>query len=117
MLLATVTAGKIAIGRTGPGLTTVGSGGLGVFPSGHAATATVCLGLAVLLLPGLSTRARRAAIAAVAGVCALVGAALVWFDYHWCTDVVAGWALAALIIQAAAGLSRRPLPRWGRGRG
>src|SRR5215472_16148858 len=39
LLLTTVTAGKVLIGRTGPGLTTLGSGGLGVFPSGHTTTA------------------------------------------------------------------------------
>ena len=134
VLLVTVTAAKIAIGRTGPGLTTLGSGGLGVFPSGHTTTATVCLGLAVLLLipsapaPSSHTahpsRPARAAVAAVAVICVLVGAALVWCDYHWFTDVLAGWALAVLIIQAALLLSRLPwrpppwsMPRWGRGRG
>jgi len=131
LLLVTVTAAKIAIGRTGPGLTTLGSGGLGVFPSGHTTTATVCLGLAVLLLlfpsrptPPIRptpisrpTRAGSAAVAAVAVVCLLVGAALVWCDYHWFTDVVAGWALAVLIIQAALLVNRQGSPRWGRGRG
>jgi undecaprenyl-diphosphatase len=118
LLLATVTAGKKLIDRTGPGLTTLGAGGLGVFPSGHTTTATVCLGLSVaLLMPSLPARARQAAVAAVAVVCLLVGAALVWCDYHWFTDVVAGWALAGLIIQAAVLLSRRPLPWWARGRG
>ena len=117
LLLVTVTAAKIAIGRPGPGLTTLGSGGLGVFPSGHTTTATVCLGLAVLLLiPS------RAAVAAVAVACLLVGVALVWCDYHWFTDVVAGWALAVLIIQAALPLltpqpPRWSISRWGRGRG
>ena len=38
LLLVTVTAAKIAIGRPGPGLTTLGSFGLGVFPSGHTTT-------------------------------------------------------------------------------
>ena len=129
LLLVTVTAAKIAVGRTGPGLTTLGSGGLGVFPSGHTTTATVCLGLAVLLSfparptpPARPARARRAAVAAVAVVCLLVGAALVWCDYHWFTDVVAGWALAVLIIQVALLLNRQGSPpwsitRWGRGRG
>jgi membrane-associated phospholipid phosphatase len=118
LLLVTVTAAKIAIGRTGPGLTTLGSGGLGVFPSGHTTTVTVCLGLAVLLaFPSPPARAGRAAVAAVAAVCLLVGVALVWCDYHWFTDVVAGWALAVLIIQAALWLSRCSLPWTGGGRG
>jgi membrane-associated phospholipid phosphatase len=125
LLLVAVTAAKIAVGRTGPGLTTLGSGGLGVFPSGHTTTATVCLGLAVLLSfrsrQARRARAERAAVAAVAVVCLLVGAALVWCDYHWFTDVVAGWALAVLIIQAALLPTRPARPwsttRWGRGRG
>ena len=38
----------------------------------------------------------------------LVGAALVWCDYHWASDVLAGWALSALIVWLAL---RVPLPR------
>jgi len=112
LLLATVTPAKILIGRTGPGLTTLGSGGLGVFPSGHTTTASVCLGVAVmLLLPDLPARIRGVVVAAVAAVCFLVGVALVWCDYHWFTDVVAGWDLAGLIIPASLRLSQRPLPQ------
>jgi membrane-associated phospholipid phosphatase len=117
LLLVTVTAGKILIGRTGPGLVSLGAGGLGVFPSGHTTTAAVCFGAAVaLLLPDLRARARRAAVAAAAGVCLLVGVALVWCDYHWFTDVVAGWALAGLVVPGAVRLSRCSLPRRARGR-
>jgi membrane-associated phospholipid phosphatase len=123
LLPATVIPAKILIGRTGPGLATVGSGGLGVFPSGHATTAAVCWGVAVMLLrPDLPGRIGRAAVAAVAAVCLLVGVALVWCDYHWFTDVVAGWALAGLIAAAAGRVAQGPLPQcWlpprGRGRG
>jgi membrane-associated phospholipid phosphatase len=82
----------------------------------------VCLGLAVLLLPYRRAGAGRAAVAAVAVACLLVGVALVWCDYHWFTDVVAGWALAVLIIQAALLLNRQGSRPWsmtprGRGRG
>ncbi len=123
LVVATVTPAKILIGRTGPGLTTLGSGGLGVFPSGHTTTASVALGVALLLLlPDLPARIRPAAVVAVAGLCFLVGAALVWCDYHWFTDVVAGWALAGLIVQASLRLSECSRARWsqtpwGRGRG
>jgi undecaprenyl-diphosphatase len=128
LLLATVTPAKILIGRTGPGLTTIGSGGLGVFPSGHTATSAVCLGVAlILLLPDLPARFRRAAVAGVAGLCFLVGVALVWCDYHWFSDVLGGWALAGLIAIAVMRLARGSLPPrlmpprlrapWGRGRG
>ena len=117
LLLGTVIPAKILIGRAGPGYTTVSPGGLGVFPSGHTATSSVCLGVGVaVLLPLLSAQAGRVAVAVVAAVCLLVGVALVWCDYHWFTDVVAGWALAGLIIQGSLLVSRWPLPPWARGR-
>jgi membrane-associated phospholipid phosphatase len=115
LLLGTVIPAKILIGRPGPGLPPVAHGAMGVFPSGHASTSTVCLGLAALLAAtGLPALARRAVLVAAAALCFLVGAALIWCDYHWFTDVVAGWALSALIIMAAlrltslSGNSRRP---------
>ncbi len=119
LLLATVTPAKILIRRPGPGLATLGRGSLGIFPSGHTTTATVCLGMAAaLLLPDLPATAGRAVMAAVTALCVLVGLALVWCDYHWFSDVVAGWALAALIVQASVKLVRRSRPpRWERGRG
>jgi membrane-associated phospholipid phosphatase len=126
LLLATVIPAKILIARAGPGLPPVTPGAMGVFPSGHTATSSVCLGLGVLLLaPGLANRARRAAVAAMAALCFLVGAALIWCDYHWFTDVVAGWALAALIVMAALRITglggnspsqRSAVPRWASGR-
>jgi membrane-associated phospholipid phosphatase len=110
LLVGTVIPAKILIGRAGPGLPPVAHGALGVFPSGHTATSSVCLGLAaVLLARGMPGWDRRAVLTIMATVCFLVGAALIWGDYHWFTDVVAGWALAALIIMAAlraTGLSR-----------
>ena len=112
LLLGTVIPAKILIGRAGPGLPPVAHGSLGVFPSGHSATSSVCLGLAaVLLARGLPGWARRAMLTITVMVCFLVGLALIWGDYHWFTDVVAGWALAALIVMAAlrvTGLSGNP---------
>jgi undecaprenyl-diphosphatase len=102
LLAATVIPGKILIGRPGPGYTTLPGGDWGNFPSGHASTACVCYGLAVLLLTAgrLAPGLRRAAMAVTAAVCFLVGCALVWCDYHWFTDVAAGWALGTLIVWA-----------------
>jgi membrane-associated phospholipid phosphatase len=112
LLLGTVIPAKILIGRAGPGLPPVAHGSLGVFPSGHSATSSVCLGLAaVLLARGLPGWARRAVLTITATVCLLVGVALIWGDYHWFTDVLGGWALAVLIVMAAlrvTGLSRNP---------
>jgi membrane-associated phospholipid phosphatase len=108
LLLVTVIPAKILIGRSGPGQPAVAPGHLGVFPSGHTTTAGVCFALAVLLVaPDLSLRARRAAVTGMAVLCFLVGLALVWCDFHWFTDVVAGWALAALIVMGALRLARR----------
>jgi membrane-associated phospholipid phosphatase len=102
LLLAIVIPAKILIARAGPGLRPVAPGAMGVFPSGHSSTSSVCLALGVLLLaPDLRGGVRRAAVAATAALCCLVGAALIWCDYHWFTDVVAGWALSALIVMAA----------------
>ena len=106
LLLVTVIPAKILIARSGPGQPAVAPGHMGVFPSGHTTTAGVCLALAVLLLaPDLPARTRRAAVAVMAALCFLVGAALVWCDFHWFTDVVAGWALTALIVMAALRLA------------
>lgn len=110
LLLGTVIPAKILIARPGPGLPPVAHGAMGVFPSGHTATSSVCLGLAaVLLARGLPGWAERAVLAAMAVVCFLVGVALIWGDYHWFTDVVGSWALATLIVMATlrvTGLSR-----------
>jgi membrane-associated phospholipid phosphatase len=99
LLVATVIPAKILIGRLSPGQLRLAPGAEGSFPSGHATTASVCYVLAVLpLLPYLPALARRITLAAVAVWCLLIGAVLVWLNYHWFTDVVAGWALAAIII-------------------
>jgi membrane-associated phospholipid phosphatase len=116
-LLVTVIPAKILIARSGPGLGPVTSGAMGVFPSGHTATSSVCYGLAVLLLlPVLPARLRAPAVAGTAAVCLAVGVALVWCDYHWFTDVLAGWALSGIIIQVALRLAQPPAPGPGRSR-
>ncbi len=116
LLAATVIPGKILIARPGPGYSTLAPGAWGDFPSGHASTAGVCYGLTALLLTaGGSHALRRAAGAVTAGMCFLVGAALVWCDYHWVSDVVAGWALAALIVWVVWRAQRRwPPGAWQR---
>jgi membrane-associated phospholipid phosphatase len=100
LLLATVVPMKIIIGRSGPGLPAVVPGQLGAFPSGHTSTACICFSLAVvMLMAGQPARIRYPALAGLALLWVAVGAALVWCDYHWFTDVVAGWALSGLLIQ------------------
>ena len=111
LLLVTVVPGKILIGRLAPDrLRPLAPGGLGSFPSGHTTTASVCYVLAALLplLPQVPAWIRRIALAVLPVWCLLVGAALVWLNYHWFTDVAAGWALAAIIIQVTLRLTRGP---------
>lgn len=108
LLLAVVIPAKILIGRPSPGLASVVPGGWGAFPSGHTTTASVCYFVAVLLLtPDPLARVRRPALGVVGAACFLVGVALVWRDYHWFTDVAAGWALAAIIVPLAFRLTGR----------
>jgi len=116
LLVATVIPAKILIGRLGPGQLRQQPGGWGAFPSGHTTTATVCYVLAALLLaPHLPAGGRRILLAALPVWCLLIGAALVWRNYHWVTDVVAGWALAAIILQATVWLTSRYGRRAGAG--
>ncbi len=116
LLLATVIPMKIIINRAGPGLPPVAPGQLGVFPSGHTSTACVCFSLAVVMLvAGQPARVRYPALAGLAVLWLAVGAALVWCDYHWFTDVVAGWALSGLLLQLTFWINRprRPSARPG----
>ena len=100
-LFATVIPGKILIGRPGPEGWVVGPGDLGWYPSGHTSTASVCLGTAAWLLAtgfALGNRLRRALYAATAALCASVGFCLMWCDFHWFLDVLAGWCLSGVIL-------------------
>lgn len=107
LLIGTVIPAKIIIARPGPGLPAVDPGQLGAFPSGHTSTVCVCFSLAVvMLLAGQPARIRYLALAGLALLWLAVGAALVWCDYHWFTDVVAGWALSGLLIQLTLWINR-----------
>lgn len=96
---------KDLVGRPSPhGSTSSG----GAWPSGHTTTATVVWGCAVqaLRLP------RRAARVVSAGVPFVVGVCLVLAGYHLVSDVLAGWALGALLLVLTA---RLPVPgAWSR---
>ena len=92
LLLGTVIPLKDVIGRPGPGGVAATDGGY--FPSGHTATATVCLALAVWLV----ARGRRS-VRVLTGVALLgVGAGLIWRDYHWLTDVLGAWCLSGVLL-------------------
>jgi membrane-associated phospholipid phosphatase len=70
------------------------------FPSGHAMTATVSLGLLLWLLrrggPGPAVWWTAVAVAAVS--VAGVGLTRLWLGVHWASDVVGGWLLGAALV-------------------
>ena len=55
---------------------------------------------------GQRRRPGRAGVAVVWLLCLAIGASLVWCSAHWFTDVVAGAALAGLVLQATMWLTR-----------
>ncbi|MFD4629887.1 phosphatase PAP2 family protein [Streptomyces sp. NPDC058284] len=101
---------KALIDRPGPpGM----SGHDGFFPSGHAATAAVAYGAALLLLlPSLRGAYGRREL--VIGCCLLnvaVGFGLVRRGYHWPLDVVAAWCLAVALLHAMSAVISRSTRR------
>jgi membrane-associated phospholipid phosphatase len=105
---------KALIRRPGP-FTPPGAFTHGFFPSGHTVTALVCYGCAAYLvgtgLPALSNAPRLALRWGTGVLVAGIGLCLVWCDYHWISDVLAGAALGGLVLWlvtlADAGLSQR----------
>ncbi len=73
------------------------------FPSGHALNSAVLLGLACLLLvPLLRDRGVRLVAYGAATLLAVgIGASRVYLGYHWTTDVLASWAIAATLLMVA----------------
>ncbi|MFK4183277.1 phosphatase PAP2 family protein [Streptomyces sparsogenes] len=76
--------------------------GSGFYPSGHAATAAVAYGAALLLLrPYPRRRALHRVLVAVAALLNLaVGAGLVRRGYHWPLDVVGSWCVSGCLLGA-----------------
>ncbi|WP_315771081.1 phosphatase PAP2 family protein [Rhodococcoides kroppenstedtii] len=70
------------------------------FPSGHAMMSAMVAAVAIVLIfRGLLGRARkrgRAAAAVLTAATLLIGFSRLSLGAHWCTDVLAGWALGAL---------------------
>lgn len=101
----TVVVLKVAIGRTAPGAgaSDVLAGGRS-YPSGHAATAAVCLLLmALLIASALRGRPRRGVVIAAAVLSVAVAWATVSLGFHWVSDVVGG-----LLVGAAWATGVRP---------
>lgn len=92
---------KAAVDRERPVWTDpVDSAHYAAYPSGHALTATVVLGLLLWLLhrhgagPVLWRTAVAVAVVSVAGV----GLTRVWLGVHWPTDVLGGWLMGATLV-------------------
>jgi undecaprenyl-diphosphatase len=69
------------------------------FPSGHAAYATIWIGVAVVaarVLPGLASRA--ALVGAAIGIAVAVGLSRIYLHVHWWSDVAGGWGLGAGVL-------------------
>lgn len=78
------------------------------FPSGHTASALVCLGTLALLSGLWRPSAVRPALTGVAFLTAVVAAALVYHGYHWLWDCVASVLLGVgLLALLQWWLSRR----------
>jgi undecaprenyl-diphosphatase len=109
LILAIVVPVKILVRRPNPGYEQLRPHELlGAFPSGHTTTACVCYILAALLVvPDPQSHRRRIALRAAAVLSVLVGMAMMWCNLHWFTDVVAGFALAGLIVPFTVWLTCR----------
>ncbi|WP_460062011.1 phosphatase PAP2 family protein [Streptomyces sp. YKOK-I1] len=82
------------------------------YPSGHALTATVVLGLLLWLLHrhGVSRPVWRAAVSVVVVSVVGVGLTRIWLGVHWPSDVLGGWLLGGLLVTLAIRAHQRWRP-------
>lgn len=96
---------KIIIARPRPSLTTlIGTPSTdGSFPSGHTTDGSVVWVLAGVLLASIISRVvyRRVLVGAACGLAVAIGSSRIYLGYHWATDVLAGWTLAAFVLAAS----------------
>lgn len=111
----TVSIVKWATGRTAPGVvpSEVLAGGRS-YPSGHAATAAVCLLLVALLLAEGTALSRRRLLMVASTLSLAVAWATVALGFHWVSDVLGGLLLGAFwAASAERGLGARPARKRG----
>ncbi|MFF3850262.1 phosphatase PAP2 family protein [Streptomyces sp. NPDC002328] len=104
---------KAAVGRERPVWPDpVDSAHYAAFPSGHALTATVALGLVLWLLhrEGVSPAVWRTAVTVAAVSVVGVGLTRIWLGVHWASDVLAGWLLGAMLVALAIAAHTRWRP-------
>lgn len=103
-VVLTVTV-KLLFGRARPGvIDRLGPvDGSYSFPSGHTLNSAVFLGLVCLVfVPLLSNAALRRLLVGASFVLAVgIGASRVYLGYHWTTDVLASWCIAAVLLSLA----------------
>jgi undecaprenyl-diphosphatase len=89
---------KAALGRVGPPGSALPHP-LGLYPSGHTATALVCTGALTALIATMRPEwTRRLRVATVVWT-VLIAASLVLLRYHWLTDVIGSLLLGLLILR------------------
>ncbi|SNX56567.1 undecaprenyl-diphosphatase [Streptomyces sp. TLI_55] len=73
------------------------------YPSGHAMTATVVLGLLLWLLHHHDVGRTLWRTALTLSVVSVLGVGLtrIWLGVHWTTDVLGGWLLGGLVVAVA----------------
>nr|WP_242570706.1 phosphatase PAP2 family protein [Streptomyces sp. NP-1717] len=107
---------KSAVGRERPSWPDpVDSAHFAAFPSGHAMTATVTVGMLLWLLRRHGVSGVLWRVTLVVGVVSALGAGFtrVWLGVHWSSDVVAGWLFGAcLVALSVATYGGRALSRW-----
>ncbi|WP_329031839.1 phosphatase PAP2 family protein [Streptomyces sp. NBC_01725] len=107
---------KAAVGRERPSWPDpVDSAHFAAFPSGHAMTAAVTVGMLLWLLRRHGVSGPLWRVALVVGVVSVLGVGFtrVWLGVHWSSDVVAGWLFGAcLVALSVATYEGRALSRW-----
>jgi len=77
------------------------------FPSGHTTNGSVVYLLSALLMATTFERLwQRRLLRVIGGLVGLaVGLTRVYLGFHWATDVIAGWLLAAAVVSATMSCS------------
>jgi len=90
----------------------------GSFPSGHALTSIVAMGVLVLvLLPSLSRKWQPLLVTAAAVVVIAIGFSRLILGLHYLSDILGGWIIGAAWLCIAAGALHPAPPLNGKGSG
>jgi len=107
---------KAAVGRERPRWPDpVDSAHYASFPSGHAMTAAVTLGMMLWLLRKYGVAGLLWQAALVVAVVSVLGVGFtrIWLGVHWSSDVLGGWLFGAcLVALSVATYEGRALSRW-----